>query len=91
MSLKEVVEALEHQAFDVTEKMAATESGQRLQITGSPQRDHTVNIKKGEIRKQQMASFQNWVQCSHKPSLFIKVAQVLGITQTIAFSLKASE
>lgn len=41
MSLKEVVEALEHQAFDVTEKMAATESGQRLKITGSPQRLHS--------------------------------------------------
>lgn len=27
-----------------------------------------------------MASFQNFVNCSHKPSLFFKVAQVFGIT-----------
>jgi len=39
-----------------------------------------VNIKKGEIQRKKMASFQNFVNCSHNPSLVFKVAQVLGIT-----------
>lgn len=52
----------------------------------SPWEDCTVNIKKGEIRRKQMASFQNFVNCSHKPSLFYKVAQVLGITLKQLFS-----
>lgn len=46
----------------------------------SPWENCTVNIKKGEIRRKQMASFQNFVNCSHKPSRFFKVVQVLGIT-----------
>lgn len=33
-----------------------------------------------------MASLQNFVNCSHKPSLFFKAAQVLGITLKQLFS-----
>lgn len=55
----------------------------------SPWEGCPVHEREAETRRKPMASFQNFVNCSHNLSVFFKVAQVLGAAlEHLSFEFK---